>query len=208
MPQLTEAATAPPTTNDQRPHSATTSQALINAAAEVRANPGAVTPVRAKALGIVADAAGRYDELREPAQTLRDALAQLDDKPLPPKVASALASIAKYRTADDTDEVAAFWDTVEEQVKTTGDPDAVFARVYHVLDVEQAKLAEVERIAASLGATIVEVDPAAKPDSLKGTTVHGWYDAEPTPRLIFPADAKPGERLHAAREIHRDLVSQ
>lgn len=63
----------------------------------------------------------------------------------------------------------------------------------------------VEDIAASLGAAVIEVDPANKPDGLKGTDVHGWYDPKPTPRLIFPAGQEPAERLAAARKIADQL---
>jgi hypothetical protein len=68
-------------------------------------------------------------------------------------------------------------------------------------DVEAVKW-----IASELGAAVVEVDARRKPAAVDGQDIDGWYDAEPTPRLIFPSDKTPAERASAARRIYRELV--
>ncbi|WNI16946.1 hypothetical protein [Actinacidiphila sp. ITFR-21] len=65
--------------------------------------------------------------------------------------------------------------------------------------------AEIQRIAAALGAVIVEVDPAKKPAALSDVDIVGWYDADPEPCLLFPAGQRIGERLTAARQIAAEL---
>jgi hypothetical protein len=66
----------------------------------------------------------------------------------------------------------------------------------------------VEWFASELGAEIIELDPANKPDALVDVEVGGWYRSDPTPRLYFPKGQTPAERVEVARRIYTSVKHQ
>lgn len=128
-----------------------------------------------------------------------------------PLSAEMRASLDEARAADPRPEVIALWDEIERLADAADDPVAALSACCELLIAEADKARaehreEIDRIAADLGAVIVEVDPANKPASLAGVTVHGGYIADPEPRLIFPAGQPLYERLETARKIAADLA--
>lgn len=107
---------------------------------------------------------------------------------------------------DASEEAADLWNTVEEAVSRATDPGLAVRIIAGTIAAAytQTQDEEVARLAQALGAEVVEVDPAAKPDSIK-SDVHGWYCPDPTPRLVFVAGQTPAHRLLVARTIAAEL---
>jgi hypothetical protein len=126
--------------------------------------------------------------------------------------AAMRAHLDKARAFDPRPAVIALWNEIERLADAADDPAGALLACCKLVAAE-AKLAsaeqreEIERIAASLGAQIIEVDPALKPEGLAGVEATGWYQSEPTPCLYFPADRPSWERLDAARKIADSLVT-
>lgn len=116
------------------------------------------------------------------------------------------AALDEARAADPRPAVIAVWDEIEQLADASDDPAGSLAAYCEMFVAEADRIIaeqreEIIRIAAGLGAEIVEVDPANRPDGLKDTTVYGWYRKFPTPRLFFPVGQRVWERLAAARQI-------
>jgi hypothetical protein len=124
--------------------------------------------------------------------------------------ANMRASLDKARAADPRPEVIEMWDRIERLAEASDDPAGALTAYCEVFTAEADKIraahgAEIARIAANLGASIIEVDPATRPAGLVTVTTHGWYADDPAPALFFPAGQKLYERLAAARVIADQL---
>jgi hypothetical protein len=120
------------------------------------------------------------------------------------------ATLDEARAADPRPEVVAMWNKIERLAGASDDPAGALTAYCELFTAKADKIqaehrAEIDRIAAALGAEIIEFDPATNPAGLSAVTTHGWYTDDPAPYLVFPTGQKVYERLAAARVIAERL---